>query len=207
MRRHLYPSFLVWHILKYSNPEVGRDTTSWIQMGNALNANGFRLSCCYQFIFSIWVLKWQIEVSLCPSTPPCLPPGDEGGQKSRKFLIPQHSTPRAPKHKPNSSHNASLLANLGFLPQRATSILNGNYYSLTHTFVGMYTHYLDCTDEMQKTKRKGRSSGGRRRRKWGVVTEKKGRKKSRNPEKRSIGQKKWLVCKCGVKEFRRREDV
>lgn len=34
----------VRHTLKYSNRGVGRDTTSWIQMGNALNANGFSLS-------------------------------------------------------------------------------------------------------------------------------------------------------------------
>lgn len=93
-----------------------------------------------------------------PFSPSLLPPGDKGGQKSRKFLIPQQSTPRAPKHKPNSSHNASLLANLGFLPQRSASILNGNYYSYTHTqthiLIGVHTHYLGCTDEMQKTKRR-----------------------------------------------------
>lgn len=99
----------------------------------ALNASGLSLSCCYQFIFSIWVLKRQIEASPCPSTPPIPPPRDKGGQKSRKFLIPLHSTPRAPKYKPNRSHNASLLANFGFLPQRSATILNGNYYSLSHT--------------------------------------------------------------------------
>lgn len=88
--RHLYLSFLVWHILKYSNREVGRDTTSWIQMGNALNANGFSLSCCYQFIFSIWVLKRQIEVSPCPSTPSLPPPW--GQRRSEVKEISDSST-------------------------------------------------------------------------------------------------------------------
>lgn len=83
----IYPSFLVWHILKYSNREVGRDTTQphefkwrmpWMPMVSVF-------PCCYQFIFSIWVLKRQMEVSPCPSVPPCFPPGDKGGQKSRKF--------------------------------------------------------------------------------------------------------------------------
>ena len=46
------------------------------------------------------------------------------------------------------------MANLDSLPQRSASILNGNYYTHTHTLAGVHTHYLDCTDEMQKTKRR-----------------------------------------------------
>lgn len=167
----LYPSSLCNTFLNI--PTVKWAETQPHEFKWALNADGFSLSCCYQFIFSIWVLKRQIEASPLPFYPSQLPLRDKGGQKSRKFLIPLHSTPRAPKYKPNRSHNASLLANFGFLPQRSASILNGNYYSLTlththkrthkhmRTHASLYTHYLDCTNEMQKTKKKrrrGRSS-------------------------------------------------
>lgn len=52
----------------------------------ALNANGFSLSCCYQFIFSIWVLKQQIEAHPCPSTPPSFPPGTKAVKSQGNFL-------------------------------------------------------------------------------------------------------------------------
>lgn len=77
------------HTLKYSNRGVGRDTASWIQMADALNANAFSLSCCYQFIFSIWVLKRQIEVGRCPSATPRLPPGGRKAVRSQgNFRFP-----------------------------------------------------------------------------------------------------------------------
>lgn len=84
------------HTLKYSNRGVGRDTASWIQMADALNANAFSLSCCYQFIFSIWVLKRQIEVGRCPSATPRLPPGGRKAVRSQgNFRFP---------HTPHQGH-------------------------------------------------------------------------------------------------------
>lgn len=169
--------------------------------------------CCYQFIFSIWVLKRQIEVSPCPSASPRLPPGDKGGQKSRKFLIPPRSTPRAPKHKPNSSHNASLLANLGSLPQRSASILNGNYYPHTHA----HTHMQACihnTCTVQIKCKRQRAGGGvqgaaQKKMRCSKKKKKKCKKSSKLLKKReNVGQKKKCsVCKCGVREFRRRDEV
>lgn len=85
-----------------------------------------------------------------PFYPPSFLPWGEQRSKVKEILIPQQSTPRAPKHKPNSSHHALVLANLDSLPQRSTSILNGNYYTLTH----IHTQHMVGADEMQKTKRR-----------------------------------------------------
>lgn len=90
------------------------------------------------------------EVSLCPFIPLSFPPWGQKWSKVKAILIPQHRKPRTTKHKPNSSHNALELANLDSLPQRSASILNGNYGTQTH----MHTQHLDCSNEMQKTKRR-----------------------------------------------------
>lgn len=137
-------------------------------MWDAWNANSFIPSCCYQFIFSIWVLKWQIEGSLCPFMAPRFHPWGQKWSKVKEILIPLHSKPRAAKHKPNSSHNALELANLDPLPQRSASILNGNYCAQTH----MHTQHLDRSNEMQKTKRGEGGALGKSEKKLGVVWKK-----------------------------------
>jgi len=162
-------------------------------MGDARNANAFSLPCCYQFIFSIWVLKRRMEVSLCPSIPPCLPPGDKGGQKSRKFWFLSTAHQGHLNTNQTSSHNASLLANLGSLPRRSASILNGNYHTHTHT----HTHSQGCirttwTVQMKCKRQRGEREEFRERqkRKWGVEKNKfsnLNQKKKRKRRGRSVG--------------------
>lgn len=148
---HLYPSFPVWRVLKYSNREVGRDTTQphefkcW--MPGMPMVSVFPAATNLYFPYGSLNGKWKSVCALLSHPPP---PWGEQRSKVKEILIPLQSTPRAPKHKPNSSHHAWALANLCSLPQRSTSILNGNYYTLTH----IHAQCMVCTDEMQKTKRR-----------------------------------------------------
>lgn len=130
-----------------------------------------------------------------PFYPSLPPPWGQKRSKVKEILIPQHSTPRAPKHKPNSSHNASVLANLDSLPQRSASILNGNYYTHTRTHI----HSQPCirttwTVQMRCKRQRGEREEFRekQKRKWGVVRKKMGisvanQKKSENARKKSGG--------------------
>jgi len=121
--------------------------------------------------FKCWMPRMPMVLVFPAATNLYFPYGSLNGKwKSNSALLPLSASPlgtkmvksqgnsdssaskaRAPKHKPNNSHNASVLANLESPPpQRSASILNGNY--CTHTY--KHTQHLDFKNEMQKTKRR-----------------------------------------------------
>lgn len=89
--RHLYLSFLVWHILKYSNREVGRDTTQ---------PHEFK-----------WAMPWMPMVSVFPAaTNLYFPYGSLNGKwKSVRALLSLPASPlgtKAVKSQGNSDSSA-----------------------------------------------------------------------------------------------------
>lgn len=107
------------------NSDAGCPECQWFQ--------SILLLPIYIFHMGPWTANRSQPVPLYPTM---LPPWGRSRSEVKEILIPQHSAPRAPKHKPNSFHDASVWANLGSFPLRSASILNGNYCTHQQT----YTH-------------------------------------------------------------------
>lgn len=146
----------------YSNREVGRDTTQphefkWRPLRMPM-VSVFPAATNLYFPYGSLNDKWKSVPALRSLLASPLE-GKLVKSQGKPYSSAQHT--KDTKHKPNSFHDASALANLDSLPQRAASILNGNDYTHWLAYIHTSSHeQMKCKRQRgEREEFKGRQRG------------------------------------------------